>query len=157
MLLDGFNHVAILTNDTERLHAFYEEVFDATVLRDGPETPKDADVRLSVVNVGQHSELNVFQISDNSEANRQTPMFGRGRIDHLALQAETIASFDIIRERLMARGSTDGFVTDFGPVLSVFFRDPDGLECEVCVQNPDAQPGVHHPPGTPAARYQPSS
>jgi catechol 2,3-dioxygenase-like lactoylglutathione lyase family enzyme len=157
MLLDGFNHVAILTNDTERLHAFYEEVFDATVLRDGPETPKDADVRLSVVNVGPHSELNVFQISNNREANRQTPMFGRGRIDHLALQAETIASFDIIRERLMARGSTDGFVTDFGPVLSVFFRDPDGLECEVCVQNPDAQPGVHHPPGTPAARYQPSS
>jgi hypothetical protein len=23
----------------------------------------------------------------------------------------------------------------------------------VCVQNPDAVPGVHHPPGTPAARY----
>jgi hypothetical protein len=24
MLLDGFNHVAILTNDSKRLHAFYE-------------------------------------------------------------------------------------------------------------------------------------
>ena len=23
MLLDGVNHVALLTNDTERLHAFY--------------------------------------------------------------------------------------------------------------------------------------
>jgi predicted enzyme related to lactoylglutathione lyase len=34
MLLDGFNHVAILTNDSERLHAFYEEVFDATVRRE---------------------------------------------------------------------------------------------------------------------------
>ena len=157
MLLNGFNHVAILTNDTERLHAFYEAVFDATVLRDGPETPEAADVRLSIVNVGPHSELNVFQINANTEAKRQTPMFGRGRIDHLALQAETVAAFDTIRERLMARGSTDGFVTDFGPVLSVFFRDPDGLECEVCVENPDAQPGVHHPPGTPAARYQPSS
>ena len=31
MLLDGFNHVAILTKDSERLHAFYREVFDATV------------------------------------------------------------------------------------------------------------------------------
>jgi hypothetical protein len=38
-------------------------------------------------------------------------------------------------------------------MLSLFFRDPDGLECEVCVTNPDAQPGVFHPPGTPAARY----
>ena len=44
-------------------------------------------------------------------------------------------------------------MTDFGPVLSIFFRDPDGLEGEVCVTNPDAVPGVTHPPGTPAARY----
>jgi len=29
MLLNGINHVAILTNDTDRLHAFYREVFDA--------------------------------------------------------------------------------------------------------------------------------
>ena len=53
----------------------------------------------------------------------------------------------------MARGAADDFVTDFGPMLSMFFRDPDGLECEVCVENPDAQPGVFHPPGTRAARY----
>jgi catechol 2,3-dioxygenase-like lactoylglutathione lyase family enzyme len=156
MLVNGFNHVAILTNDTERLHAFYQEVFDATVWRDGPETPEDADVRLSIVNVGPHSELNVFQIKGNDEAARQTPMFGRGRIDHLALQADSIEAFDTIRNRLMARGAADAFVTDFGPVLSVFFRDPDGLECEVCVANPDAKPGVSNPPGTPAARYVPA-
>ena len=62
-------------------------------------------------------------------------------------------SFDEIRTRLMARGASDDFVTDFGPILSVFFRDPDGLECEVCVVNPDAKPGVANPPGTRAARY----
>ena len=45
-------------------------------------------------------------------------------------------------------------MTDFGPVLSLFFRDPDGLEGEVCVTNPDAEPGVFKGPGTPAARYQ---
>ena len=53
----------------------------------------------------------------------------------------------------MARGATDGFVTDFGPILSLFFTDPDGLEGEVCVVNPDRQAGVVNPPGTPAARY----
>ena len=62
-------------------------------------------------------------------------------------------AFDTIRDRLMACGATDGFVTDFGQVLSVFFTDPDGLEGEVCVTNPDAQPGAFNPPGTPAARY----
>ena len=29
MLLTGINHVAVLTSDTDRLHAFYREVFDA--------------------------------------------------------------------------------------------------------------------------------
>jgi len=81
------------------------------------------------------------------------PMFGRGRLDHMALQAASLEAFDEIRRRLMERGSTDGFVTDFGPILSLFFTDPDGLEAEVCVDNPDAQPGVFNPPGTPSARY----
>jgi catechol 2,3-dioxygenase-like lactoylglutathione lyase family enzyme len=153
VLLDGFNHVAILTKDSARLHEFYEEVFDATVQRDGL-TPEGAEVRLSVIYVGPHSELNVFEVEGNTEADRQTPMFGRGRIDHLALHAASLDAFETTRDRLMARGAADSFVTDFGPILSLFFRDPDGLECEVCVENPDAKPGVFNPPGTPAARYQ---
>ena len=31
MLLDGVNHVAIITDDTDRFVRFYEEVLDATV------------------------------------------------------------------------------------------------------------------------------
>jgi catechol 2,3-dioxygenase-like lactoylglutathione lyase family enzyme len=153
MLLDGFNHVAVLTNDTERLQRFYTEVFDAEIVRDGPETPEQTDVRMTVIHVGPHSELNVFQIVGNTQPDHQTPSFGRGRIDHLAVQAASLEAFETIRDRLMARGAADAFVTDFGSILSVFFRDPDGLECEVCVANPDAQPGASNPPGTPAARY----
>ena len=62
-------------------------------------------------------------------------------------------AFEEIRRRLINRGAADDFVTDFGPVLSMFFTDPDGLEGEVCVPNPDAKPGVFNPPGTRAARY----
>jgi len=105
------------------------------------------------VDIGPHTELNVFEVAGNTEADRQTPMFGRGRIDHLGLEAASKEAFDLIRERLMARGANDGFVTDFGPILSLFFVDPDGLEGEVCVANPDAVPGVFHPPGTPAPGY----
>ena len=83
-------------------------------------------------------------------------MFGRGRLDHLGLRAATLDDFATIRERLVARGASDGFVTDFGPGLSLFFVDPDGLEAEVCVANPDAVPGVHHPPGTPSRRFHPA-
>ena len=154
MLLDGINHVAVLTADTQRFVDFYREMFDATV---------DAEMRdaegllLTFVSVGPYSELNVFQIDGNEEAAKQVPMFGRGRLDHMGLQAASLEAFDTIRDRLIAGGATDGFVTDFGPVLSVFFRDPDGLEGEVCVTNPDGMPGVVNPPGTPSRRYHPET
>jgi catechol 2,3-dioxygenase-like lactoylglutathione lyase family enzyme len=150
MLTSGFNHVATITRDTDRLVTFYEEVFDAKVDGTVQENP---GVRLTFLRVGPDTELNVFEIEGNTEAERQTPMFGRGRIDHLALQAASLDAFETIRDRLIERGAADTFVTDFGQILSIFFRDPDGLECEVCVANPDAVPGVSNPPGTPAARY----
>jgi catechol 2,3-dioxygenase-like lactoylglutathione lyase family enzyme len=150
MLLDGLNHVALLTGDTERLCAFYTEVFDATI---GASVEPQPGFKLTFIDIGPYSELNVFEIDGNSEAEHQTPMFERGRLDHMGLQAASIEAFETIRDRLMARGCNDGFVTDFGPVLSLFFVDPDGLEGEVCVTNPDAVPGVSNPPGTPAARY----
>ena len=152
MLLSGINHVAVLTGDTGRFLEFYEGVFDAT-----HDVIQEQDgFRLTVVWIGPSAELNVFEVAGNAEHERQVPMFGRGRLDHLALEAPDVSAFDEIRTRLMARGASDGFVTDFGHILSVFFRDPDGLEAEVCVRNPDARPGVHNPPGTPAARYHTS-
>jgi catechol 2,3-dioxygenase-like lactoylglutathione lyase family enzyme len=148
-LLGGLAHVAVLTSDADRLHRFYQDVFGAEVTYD----EQQPGVRLSFVTVGPHAELNVFQIDGNREAERRTPMFGRGRIDHFGLQASSLTAFRTIRQRLMSCGATDGFVTDFGPVLSLFFRDPDGMEGEVCVPNPHAEPGVHHPPGTPASGF----
>ena len=110
-------------------------------------------MRLTFLNIGPATELNIFEIDGNHQADRQTPMFGRGRIDHLGVRAASIDAFDEIRRRLLEHGATDGFVTDFGPVLSLFFTDPDGLEAEVCVPNPDATPGVRNPPGTPSTRF----
>jgi catechol 2,3-dioxygenase-like lactoylglutathione lyase family enzyme len=150
MLLSGFNHIATLTKDTERLCTFYEEVFDAKIVRG---IMHDDGAELTFIDISPTAQFNVFEFDGNDEASRQTPMFGRGRLDHFGLEAASIEAFDEIRRRLMTRDAADGYVTDFGPVLSVFFTDPDGLEGEVCVQNPDAVPGVHNPPGTPAARY----
>lgn len=146
MLLDGIHHVAILTTDTDRLIHFYGDVFGAVV----EDTSVDGPVRLTFLNIGSNTELNIFEIDGNDEALHQTPMFSRGRIDHLGVRAASIEAFNVIRRRLVERDATDGFVTDFGPVLSLFFTDPDGLEAEVCVMNPDATPGQRNPPGTPA-------
>ncbi len=150
MLLDGVNHVAILTQDTQRLSRFYADVFDAPPARTIEQQP---GFMLSLINIGDGRELNVFEIDGNAESDRQTPMFGRGRLDHLGLQAASLEAFEEIRRRLIARGAADDFVTDFGPAFSLFFVDPDGLEGEVLVANPDAKPGVFNPPGTRASRF----
>ena len=73
---------------------------------------------------------------------------------HLGLQAASQEAFGTIGERLIERGATDGFITDFGQILSLFFQDPEGLEGEVCVANAAAVSGVNNPPGTPAAGYE---
>ena len=114
MLLNGFNHVALITNDTDRLVSFYGEVFDAKV--DGLQQENE-HVRLTFIRVGESAELNVFEVVGNTEADRQTPMFGRGRIDHLGLQADSMEAFEEIGKRLMA-AERHQLVTDFGSVLS---------------------------------------
>jgi catechol 2,3-dioxygenase-like lactoylglutathione lyase family enzyme len=149
MVLAGFDHIAVLTDDLDRFVGFYREVFGAEV--DGRLSDDGAD--MVVLRIGPTSEINVFHVAGNAEAARQTPMFGRGRLDHFGLRAESIEQFDELRDELVRRGCTDGFVTDFGHVLSLFFRDPEGMELELCVGNPDAIPGRINPPGTPATRY----
>jgi len=76
MLLNGVNHVAILTHDTDRLVAFYREVFDAEISAHLEEL--DGAIRLTFIRIGQTAELNISQIEGNTEADRQAPMFGRG-------------------------------------------------------------------------------
>ena len=148
MLLDGVNHVAIITDDTDRFVRFYEEVFDARVSHRetiGPGT-------LTMVDIGPRTELNVFQLEVDAPPELvRGSMFGHGPIDHIGLQAVDKEAFVEIRKRLIAREATDGFVTDFGRAHSVFFRDPDGLEGEVLLWlSGDARV---NPPGTPAAGY----
>jgi catechol 2,3-dioxygenase-like lactoylglutathione lyase family enzyme len=76
MLLSGVNHMALLTHDTDRLVAFYREVFDAEIGAHLEEF--DGAIQLTFIRIGPTAELNVFQIEGNTEADRQAPMFGRG-------------------------------------------------------------------------------
>lgn len=147
MLLDGINHVAVVTDDTDRFIDFYASVFEATVsLRQ--DVPFG---RLTMIDVGPRTELNVFEVHDGMGELARGSMFTHGPIDHIGFQAADRDSFVEIRRRLVERGATDGFVTDFGRAHSVWFTDPDGLEGEVLLWL--ANDGPVHPPGTRAAGY----
>jgi catechol 2,3-dioxygenase-like lactoylglutathione lyase family enzyme len=130
VLLDGINHVALISRDVAALGRFYAEVFEAEV---GPTRPhgQDPGETMTNIRIGPHTELNVVTIKGNTEPDRQTPMWGRGRLDHLGLHAASPEAFATIRQRLIDAGASDGTVNDFGGVHSMFFRDPDGLEGEV--------------------------
>lgn len=130
MLLDGVNHIAWISQDIARLGRFYADVFDAEV---GPTRPhsQDPGETMTVIKIGPHTELNIVTIDGNHEPDRQTPMWGRGRIDHVGLQAASPQAFATVRQRLIDTGASDGTVNTFGRTQSLFFRDPDGLEGEV--------------------------
>jgi catechol 2,3-dioxygenase-like lactoylglutathione lyase family enzyme len=130
VLLNGINHIALISKDIDRLRVFYTEVFDADVGPTKAHGDKGGET-MTMIRIGPHTELNVFTIEGNTEPDRQTPMWGRGRLDHFGLQAASEESFETIRQRLIEHGASDGEVNDFGAVRSVFFRDPDGLEGEV--------------------------
>lgn len=129
--LNGVNHIAVLTADMDRFIRFYQEAFDAKVISDNPNHAGHEGERMVIMSIGGPSDFNVFQVPGNTEASVQTPMFGRGRLDHFGLNASSREALEEVRQRLMRLGASDGTITDFGKQLSVFFRDPDGLEAEV--------------------------
>ncbi len=65
-------------------------------------------------------------------------MFGRGRLDHVALSAASEEAFWELRRRVVAEGVADGEVVDMGSLLNFGFVDPDGASHEVVW----AKPGV---------------
>src|SRR5215207_7182066 len=109
-LLDGVNHIAVLTAEMDRFISFYQEVFDAQVVMDNPKHGGNEGERMVIMTLGGPSMFNVFQVPGNSQSSVQTPMFGRGRLDHFGLNASTREAFESIRQRLVQYGASDGTV-----------------------------------------------
>lgn len=129
-MLNGFNHVAILTDDLDRLEDFYRRIFGVDEVHD----MQFEDVHHRLIRVGEHAVLHAFAM----QAPAPAAPFHRGRIDHLALDVADRDEFEQLRRRLVDEGASDGEVTDFGALVSVGFDDPDGLRCELCWFRPGA-------------------
>lgn len=128
-MLTGIHHVALLTSDMDRFIAFYTEVFGATVTVDVTE----GDLRHALLDIGAGGALHPFAIADNPNGRGSPEMFARGHLDHIALNVADEETFQELRRRLVDAGVSDGTVTDFGPVKTCVFRDPDGMDCEIAL------------------------
>ncbi len=126
-LLAGLHHVATLTADLDRLLAFYARVFDAPATL----TMEEEGLRHAFIPLGPATFLHPFEIPGVNVPQGELPLFGRGRIDHLALAVPNEAAFWELRQRVLVEGAGDGEVTDIGPLLTFGLTDPDGLWIEV--------------------------
>lgn len=130
----GINHIATLTSDMGRTVGFYEQVFEAVVTY---EVPK-ADDRpwMKVVDLGG-AALNVFEVPEESIIGERRRIGGRGAIDHFGIAVDSLATLERVKQRLAEAGAQEvGEIQPLGDELSLFFRDPDGMELEVCCSRP---------------------
>ncbi len=140
-LVNGINHVAVLTTDLDRFIRFYAEVFGVELLFEEA-TPA---FRHAILRAGDTSWLHPAEITGNAHATAIPEMFQRGHLDHLALTAPTQEAFEAIRERLLRADATDGVVEDLGAFHALWFTDPDGMRGEVTLIV-DPRLGAFHAP-----------
>jgi catechol 2,3-dioxygenase-like lactoylglutathione lyase family enzyme len=140
-LASGINHAAIVTVDADRLASFYVRVFDAWTV----EVPSPPGTRSMMVQFTSSCGLALMEVPDSPHASATTEMLARGHVDHFGIDAPSAAVLEQLRVRLMDEGATDGMISDYGPMLSVYFEDPDGMACEVCWIRDPAFAGPHAP------------
>jgi catechol 2,3-dioxygenase-like lactoylglutathione lyase family enzyme len=132
-LVDGLHHLTFLTDDVDRLKAFYERVFEARTTLDMTEE----GVRHVFIELSATTILHPFQILDGPPLPAAPgTMFQRGRVDHFALLAVSQDAFRELRRRIEAEGAEDGDVRDMKTAWIMAFHDPDGLYCEVMWRKP---------------------
>jgi catechol 2,3-dioxygenase-like lactoylglutathione lyase family enzyme len=126
----GLNHVATLTSDMGRLVSFYRAAFEAEVIME--QASSDNEPRLVILDLGGGAALNAFEVPADSIIGDRRRLGGRGAIDHFALAVDSRSTLEAVRERLIAAGADVGDIQQLGAEWSLFFRDPDGMELEVC-------------------------
>lgn len=134
-LTTGFNHVATLTADMERTVGFYMNAFEAVVTFEMEAT--DDHPRMSILDLGGGAALNVFEVPADDIIGDRRGQGHRGAIDHYGVAVDSLATLEQVRDRLVQAGAEIGEIQRLGNEWSLFFRDPDGMELEVCAHADD--------------------
>ena len=127
----GFNHVATVTADLDRLVSFYQTVFGAEVTFEMGAT--DNHPRMTILDLGAGTALNITEQPADSIVGDRKAAGSRGPIDHYGLAVASRAALEEVRDKLDTAGADIGDIHRLGDTWSLFFRDPDGMELEVCV------------------------
>ena len=131
----------MVTADLDGFRAFYEDTIGLEtmmVLGAGP-----GHARQAIIVAGEVM-LHVFELPgyDPAAHGFAPMMFERGRLDHLGFTVVDETALRAMRDRLLDVGASSGDIRRLGPMLSVRFRDPEGLEGEVNCLDPTYDPSA---------------
>ena len=129
-LVDGISHVATMTENLDRMVAFYRRVFDADV----SQVMEEDGLRHQLIYFGDQVALHPFEVPWK-QLDQRFEMFDRGRLDHFGVTAPSVEALLELRDRLLAEnegaGASDAQIRDFGALYSLHYVDPDGVHLEV--------------------------
>jgi len=134
----GINHVVLYVADLERSLAFYEEVLKFERLSGG--FPGGAFLRYP--GSANDHDLGLFETRVPS-----VPSSGSVGLYHVAWEVDTLSELTAVQERMVAAAALTG-MGDHGSTKSLYGRDPDGIEFEVCWLVPDELVEEALKPGT---------
>lgn len=130
-ITSGLNHVAFLTTDMDRTVAFYEQSFEGVVIHEVLKS--EHHPWMKIMDIGGGACLNIFDATPDEIVGERRRQGGRGAVDHFAFAAPSLEVLHQLKGRLEQAGAQEvGDVQQLGSEWSLFFRDIDGLELEVC-------------------------
>ena len=124
MPVTRLNHAVLYVRDAERSAAFYRDVLGFRAVMSMP-----GAVFLQAPGSTNDHDLGIFSVGDDAAASPA----GRGSVGlyHLAWEVDTLAELQRLEHRLREAGALAG-ASDHSSTKSLYAKDPDGLEFEVC-------------------------
>ena len=131
MRLKEIGHVLLRVMDLERSKKFYSEVLGFQVLEEDPE---HGGTFMALP--GQSHAIDLFQVKDAQEAERQSP--GVRGLGHIAFRVESEGALKDAYATLEEHAVPISRTIDHVSQKSIYFNDPDGNTLEIYYELPDA-------------------
>src|SRR3954463_14171893 len=124
MPVTRLNHAVLYVRDAERTAAFFSDVMGFRPVMQMP-----GAVFLQAAGSTNDHDLGLFSIGDGAAASAA----GRGAVGlyHLAWEVDTLSELARLQQALSDAGALVG-ASDHSSTKSLYAKDPDGIEFEVC-------------------------
>ncbi|HEY5336128.1 MAG TPA: VOC family protein [Mycobacteriales bacterium] len=126
MAIHRLNHAVLYVQDVARSADFYCGVLGFTPI-EGSVTSRGAAFLRAPGSTNDH-DLGLFEVGDEVPAAGRRPSVG---LYHLAWEVDTLTDLRSLARALAEAGSLIGS-SDHSTTKSLYGRDPDGLEFEIC-------------------------